>query len=53
MITALATVIMICLMFVPVINILVGICGGFVIGGPIGAIVGGIIGLFMSTLVAN
>lgn len=53
MIVALATVIMICLMFVPGVNILAGIFGGLAVGGPIGAVIGGVVGFFLTSLATN
>lgn len=44
MLEALATIIMICLMFVPLLNILVGIVGGHAVGGIVGAFIGFLIG---------
>jgi hypothetical protein len=53
MLEALAAVILFGLMFVPLINIAVGLIAGGFLWGPFGAISGGLIGLVISGMVAS
>jgi hypothetical protein len=53
MVEALATVILLGLMFIPVLNLLVGVVAGAVLGGPVGAVVGFITGWIISIYVVD
>lgn len=44
MVTALAAVVLIGLMFIPIVNVAIGFVAGAVLGGPLGAIAGAMIG---------
>ena len=53
MVTALAAVILAALMFVPGVNIFVGVIAGFVLGGVGGAAIGLVIGLILTGAAAT
>jgi hypothetical protein len=53
MLEALATVVVVILMFVPIVNIVTGLIAGWMIGGPLGAIIGLVIGFVITGTLAN
>jgi hypothetical protein len=53
MLEALATVVLLLLMFVPLVNIIVGLVAGGMVFGPVGAIAGFIIGFVITGMFAN